>query len=128
MSKIKVVGDSFTVVTEVTTNELELLTTFAPEALTLKEDGEPIFAIAKDEVASISKNGIVFTSTNRDGFAYVTSVFPEANLSTEEKLDYIKKNLGKALLLLNRLEEQVSDAVIDLNSELDAVENCIELD
>lgn len=113
-----VVGSSCVVKSTLTPADIKRIKKFHPEALVMEdEDGEPVFAIDIDETmpGSINNNGACFGSaTSTDGKATVTVVLDPTSENTEE---LVFERLGRALMYLKDMEQQLSEVLPDLDTE-----------
>ena len=114
-----VVGSSCVVKSTLTPAEIKRIKKFHPEALVMEdEDGDPVFAIDIDETmpGSINSNGACFGSaTSTDGKATITVVLDPAAGENTEQLVY--ERLGRALMYLRDMEEQIHEVLPDLDNE-----------
>lgn len=113
-----VVGSSCVVKSTLTPEDIKRIKKFHPEALVMEdEDGDPVFAIDIDETmpGSINNNGACFGgATSTDGKATITIVLdPEAEDTTE----LVYERLGRALMHLKDMEEQITEALPELETE-----------
>ena len=81
------------------------------------ENGDPVFAIDIDEEmpGSINNTGACFgNATSGDGKATITIVLDPAAENTE---DLVYDRLGRALMYLKDMEEQLAEALPELDTE-----------
>ena len=113
-----VVGSSCVVKSTLTPDDIKRIKKFHPEALVMEDEGgEPVFAIDIDETmpGSINNNGACFGSaTSSDGKATITVVLDPATENTE---DLVYERLGRALMYLKDMEEQLAEVIPDLDTE-----------
>lgn len=113
-----VIGSSCVVKSSLTPTDIKRIKKFHPEALVMQdESGEPIFAIDIDEEmpGSINNNGACFGSaTSSDGKATITVVLDPTAENTEE---LVYERLGRALMYLKEMEEQLAEVLPDLDTE-----------
>jgi len=113
-----VVGSSCVVKSTLTPAEIKRIKKFHPEALVMEnEDGDPVFAIDIDETTpgSINGNGACFgNATSTDGKATITVVIDPA---AENTIELVYERLGRALMYLKEMEEQLAEVLPDLDSE-----------
>jgi len=129
MSKTQIVGLAAVITSAVTMEELKKLQKYQPESLKLverQEDGtkKEKFAISTGETLSVNKYGIQFNSVTTNGKASVTVPIPAY---TEDKVAWVKENLGVAILNLNVMEDQIENALLNLAEHFQAVEENIEV-
>ena len=113
-----VAGSACVVKSTLTPEEINRIKKFHPEALVMQdENGEPVFAIDIDEEqpGSINNNGACFgNATSSDGKATITVVL-DPTAENPEELVYDK--LGRALLYLKDMEEQIAEVLPELGEE-----------
>ena len=113
-----IVGSSCVVKSTLTPSDIKRIKKFHPEALVMEdEDGDPVFAIDIDEEmpGSINNNGACFgNATSSDGKATITIVLDPAAENTE---DLVYERLGRALMYLKDMEEQLAEALPELDTE-----------
>ena len=113
-----IVGSSCVVKSTLTPADIKRIKKFHPEALVMEdEDGDPVFAIDIDEEmpGSINNNGACFgNATSSDGKATITIVLDPAAENTE---DLVYERLGRALMYLKDMEEQLAEALPELDTE-----------
>lgn len=113
-----IVGSSCVVKSTLTPADIKRIKKFHPEALVMEdEDGDPVFAIDIDEEmpGSINNNGACFgNATSSDGKATITIVLDPAAENTE---DLVYDRLGRALMYLKDMEEQLAEALPELDTE-----------
>lgn len=100
---------------------------YRPEALILMggEDGkEPIFGIGvADGPGNINSVGAEFSATPAaDGKAVITLIIGE---EVDDVKKFIADKVGRALMLLNKLEEQIPAAIENIDAEMDAIMDAI---
>ena len=121
MAKCTVIGNTAAIVSGVKLEDVLVLEKYKPKALILKEqndDGKPVevFRIGSGSGnGTIGKFGVNFGSaTNAEGFAVVTVQMPEG---VDDAVGFIADNFGPALVMLNKVEEQVPAALATVESE-----------
>lgn len=120
--KIKLIGNSITIITDIKLNDIELLEKRNPEALVLKdEDGNNIFRIAKGDNTKgecIGKYGATFSSKNAEGYAVFSGVFANSEecVTEEEVIECFGSAIDKIALIKQQIEDEV--AIIRVNDEL----------
>lgn len=128
MSKIKTLGNAFTIISGIKMAALKNLAKFHPATLQKKDkDGKNVvFAIGVADAGkgSVTDFGVSFDSENADGFAQVTKLFP-VGTKAEDREKYIVDNVGGVLLALNDFEDDVNDASTGLDAEIAAVKASI---
>ena len=115
--KIRIVGNALILTSKLKFSTIQKMEKYNADALCLIEkDGDEeveVFRINTGKLSSISKYGIIFAETNKDGYAVATILFPEG---VENKREYIKDNYGTTLLMLNDLEDSVTTSCAALES------------
>lgn len=113
-----VVGSSCVIKSTLTPADIKRIKKFHPEALVMEdEDGDPVFAIDIDETGpgSINENGACFgNAVSTDGKATITVVIEP---TVENPIDLVYERLGRALLCLKDMEEQLAETIPDLETE-----------
>lgn len=125
MAKIIIAGNSCTVESAFTTEQLMKLKKYAPNALILKDaDKKPIFMIDLGGSGSISSAGIVFDGTTHDGndLACFTKPMPSDICDVNS---WVMDNIGMSIIHLNKLEEGMTQAINGVDAYVDAVRTAI---
>lgn len=127
MANIKIAGRAATIVSIFTTEQLELVRKYRPDALVLKdEDGNVTFKVTTACEESISQYGVAFAAdTFGDGKACLTVVDNCGYYDKPE--EFVIDAFGKALLNLNKVERQIPDALDEIEAELDLIKDAIEI-
>lgn len=125
MVKIKICGDSVTIVSSKKKEDLQLLKKWSPETLALinNENKEAVFAIGLGSTPSFNKVGINFTSETADGFASVTLPIPT---DVEDKEAYITDKWGAGVLALNTLESFLDEHIAQVRNNMENINASIE--
>lgn len=118
MAKIKVAGKAVVIESEVLLSTWKLLKKYAPKKLELlDEDKQVVFSVlvGKSGNGEVADFGIQFAPDAPNGFASVTLTpdIPE-DVSVE---DFVADEYGKVIMLLNKIEETVTDAVEEVAAE-----------
>ena len=125
--KIKVIGNSATIISNLTKTELKALTSFDDSAIILKDEKDnELFYIGVSESASgaFDKYGIIYDATDaKTGNACVTIKF---GTTSEDVIAYLKK-LAKACIYLSDLEEMAMNKLNAINKIESDLENAIEI-
>lgn len=125
MSKIIIAGNSCTVESSYTTEQLKQLKKYNPDALVLKDaDKKPVFMADLGSVGSVSAAGIVFDGTTHDGknLACFTKLMPTGVCDVNA---WVMDNVGTVILKLNKLEETIGAALENVNRDVAAVKSAI---
>ena len=111
-------GSACVITSNMTAEQIKRYAKFHPEALTMyDEDDEPVYAIAYDEKGpgSIDNNGAIFgAATDANGHATITVLLDPTTEDVETK---VFEELGRALLNLNDLEDQLLEGISKLDEE-----------
>lgn len=130
MAKTKILGTAVTITSAIKVAIFKTLAKFKPAALKLTEtvDGvkEEKFSVALGTSPSVTKYGIVFDSTNTDGYAEVTLQIP-ASVTADKRKEYVADTYGYALLNLNQLESQIAEEYAETEADFVAINENIEL-
>lgn len=125
-ARYKIVGHAFVIVSKLKTDIIKKLRKYEPTALNLYEDrdGElvQIFGIDASKNSAFNKHGIVYGSTNDDGYAVATITIPE---SVNDKKAFVKDEYGTALLMLEDIENTALTAHTALETRLASLDNKI---
>ena len=128
MAKVKTLGASVVVVSDVKLEDIKKLKKYAPEALTLYggEDGkEPLFCIDLSHGhGSLNSFGAEFGPVTSDGFATITLVRTEPVADIKAA---IVDQYGTALANLQALEATLPGALAEVERKHAAVMECIEI-
>lgn len=115
-------GSACIVTSGMTAEQIKRYKKFHPEALVMyDEDDEPVFAMSYDEEGpgSIDNNGAVFgAAVDAEGHATITVLLDPTSENLEE---LVFDKLGRALLNLNDLEEQLLEGIGKLDEEEAAI-------
>lgn len=125
MAKIIIAGNSCTIESKYTTEELMTLKKYKPECLTLKDENKkPVFMIDIGSAGSVSSAGIVFNGTTHDGkgLACLTQMMPAGVIDANS---WIMDNIGMSILKLNELEAGIASCLDRVCADVAAVEDTI---
>lgn len=127
MATLKIFGDTISIVSELTKEELERAENFAPETLKLKDDeGNEIFGIGFG-APSYSKYGITFCSEDASGHLFMTMNNPVLDHSdVEAERATITKVFAQTIHALNAIEFAIMQANEALSEMEEAVVNSIQ--
>lgn len=134
MAKARIMTNVFSVIANFSLDDLEKVRKRKPKALKITEmvteDGETYaeerFCVMKGTVGDISPYGIVFgDETVSDKKAVVTEFIPNG---TEDVRKYVADKIGMAVIHLNKVEEQVENALAEIKAEDELVDSSIEMD
>ena len=125
--RIQILGNAFTVTSNLKFETIQKLEKYDDQALCLKElsndEEKELFRISTGKIASISKYGITFAEANKAGYATATMLFPE---SVKDKKEYIKDNFANTLFMLNEVEHSAERACLYLEKAFAELDEIIE--
>ncbi len=132
MANIKIVGDVAVIESAFTLDELKTLQKYAPKSLSLfeaDEDGKKAEAFRVGVTAgkgSIGQFGASFASASHDErkVATITMAIPT---DVEDAKEYVAEAVGLAIVKLNKIEEQIPEALAQVEADKAAVMANIEL-
>ena len=110
MEKALVMGCACVVVSSLTPQEIDRFNRYDPDALVLRQEGEPVFSIRMDDgPGSLLEDAANYSRTvSADGKATITILLdPDA----EDKAALVRKNVGASLLKLDELEKQIAGRI-----------------
>lgn len=125
MAQIIIAGNSCTVESAFTTEQLKKLKKYNPSALILNDaDKKPIFMVDLGNMGSISSAGIVFDGTTHDGksLACFTKLMPNDICDANS---WVMDNIGTAILKLNKLEANIEAALAVVDADVAAIKETI---
>lgn len=129
MAQLKIVGDAVVLTSAAKLEDIKLLEKYNPEALRLyktNEDGkkECVFTVKStpNGEGGINARGAIFASAAHDGtgMATVTSKVPEG-VTPENLKEKIADLVGTGVISLNKVEEQIPDALAAVKAEKEAI-------
>lgn len=127
MAKIVIAGSAMVVTSAAKLEDIKTLAKYAPKALRLfekDEDGkkEEVFAVcvAEGGKGSIGNYGASFDNVthDKDGKATITMCIPG---DVKDAKEYAAETIGKAVMLLNKVEAQFEAALKSVDAEKSAV-------
>lgn len=125
-TKIIVSGDGVTVKFDKTLSEIKTLEKHDPKALRLlDEDKNEVFRVASTTgEGSINAYGATFGSESRDDAkkAILTLIMPT---EARDAKAWVEEVIGTAILKLNKVEAQMTEALSQVNNDLAAVRESI---
>ena len=125
MATIKILGDSFTVVSTLKVAEVKTLEKYAPKALKLiSEDDKKseIFGVGFNaNGGSINKIGVTFNGESEDGLAYLTQPIKTDAKTAEAKQAAVMDAIGFATLSLKKVEDKAAEALTEIQTNITAV-------
>lgn len=126
MANIKISGRTATIVSVYTLADIEKLGKYRPEALVLEDkDGNVTFKVGTSCCGSISDYGVGFADeTFGNGKACVTVLGGDAYATAEE---FVLEEIGTAINKLNKVESQIAGALDEVEAEITAIKDAIEI-
>lgn len=128
---------ALTICSDLTIEQIEQAQKFAPEALTLfeKVDGKkvPVFKLvcAPFEDASLDEFGIVLNKFDSEHKMYGTMLCVDPchndNRSAEVQKQEILDNFAKQLVMLKKIEDQVTEILEEKADLIESIEDCVEV-
>lgn len=131
MAKIKILGNSLTIKSDVKYDDIIKVKKVFPEYLQLisasplpPHDAEIVFAVGVTEgVGSITPSGVCFDSKDTDGNAYLTLAI---NRDPEMDKEYFADKFMTELIRLNEVEARITEAMDLVNNAIAAVTKDVE--
>jgi len=114
MAKATVMGCACVVTSNLTPEEIRRFEKFDPEALILKKDGEPVYALqlTDENPGFVLEDRAEYSSvTTADGKATITILLDPA---VEDRERHVRDQIGSGLLKLNELESQLQERTAGL--------------
>lgn len=125
MAKIIIAGNSCTLESAFTTEQLKKIKKYRPDSLILKDaDKKPVFMVDLGSNGSVAPMGVVFDGTTHDGqeLACLTKMLPQGVVDVKS---WVMENIGTAVLKLNKLEATLGAALTEIDTEVGQVEATI---
>ena len=124
--KVTITGDAFALTSSIKVEDIKMLKKQSPDSLKIKDDeNNDIFGIDYVEgCPSISKFGITFSGSSRDGkgFATLTGTIPTGVTNAK---DYVADTFGSAASMLKDIETVLPDIIKEINDNRTAFINGI---
>ena len=115
------------VTSTITQADLEAAATFAPSALTAKDDkGNHLYAVTAGERPELKENYVQFNGKTQEGYLTCSMIIPMIE-DSEERLDAVKINFGKQLAALQKYEGIIKDQIAAATSVIEDAFNNVEL-
>lgn len=119
MAKIKITGDAMVITSAKRLEDIKILEKYRPKALMLfSEDGkEAIFKVGTTSGdGSIGAYGVGFNSAShdREKLATITKMIPS---DVEDIKQYVEDTVGTAIINLNKVEENLDEALKEVADE-----------
>jgi hypothetical protein len=129
MQKIKILGNSVRITTDLTAEEIKNLQKYAPEALVLTKETEDkcveeYFRIAyKEGRDGFTEYGITFPATNSTGKATITALIPS---DVADKKAFVTDKFGRVIKNLIEVEKQAKKGLTAVAKDKATIEAMIE--
>ena len=127
-ASVKVAGDAMVLTSGVTFDDIKKVAKYRPEALILKggkDNKEELFRIGVTTgKGSVNQYGVSFAKESRgeQGFAQLTIMLPDGAKDVKE---YVSDTYGRAILMLNKIEETFPAVISEINAEKAHIESTI---
>lgn len=127
MANLKIVGDAVILTSSAKLEDIKLLEKYNPDALRLykvNEDGkkEVVFTVKTGIAGGINARGAIFCSVAPDGSGLATGTFEVPEGSTPENVkEKVASLVGPGVINLNKVEEQIPDALAKVHAEKAAI-------
>jgi uncharacterized membrane protein len=110
-----------------TTARLKRAMEYVPDAASLKDDdGNSVFAVCMSKGAgSADKNGVAFSGTTTDGYAFVSINDVKMPAEADKKAAFLQEKYGLVLFKLNALENQINTALEAVDADIASVATSI---
>lgn len=126
MAKITITGDAYVITSSKTLEDIKTLEKYRPKALRLyevNEDGqkEEVFCVGStDGSGSINQYGASFCGVTHDEakLATITMCLPRG---TVDAVKYVEEQIGMAIVMLNKVEEQFDAALTEVAADKAAI-------
>ena len=131
MAKIKILGNSLTIKSDVKYDNIMKVSKVFPEYLQLISasplppyNTEVVFAVGVTEgVGNITPSGVCFDSKDADGKAYLTLAI---NRDPEMDKDFFANKFMTEMIRLNEVEARIKEAMDLVNQSIEAVTKDVE--
>ena len=125
---IRIIEDACVITSQLKLEDIKKVQKIRPKALALyttdcEGNIEEIFKVAAGSSSSISSFGIVFNKANKNGFATITTLFPE---HVKDKKGWILDNYAKLFVMLKEVEKNVKHELTEIAEMFNNIENEIE--
>ena len=126
MAKITIAGRTATIVSQFTLDQIQLLERYRPDVLVLKDEyGEPTFMVATSCKGSVDELGIAFAD---ETFGNKKACVTVAGCGCyEDAKEFVVEEIGGAILNLNKIERKIPAALDDIEAELEAIRDSVEV-
>ena len=127
-ASVKVAGDAMVLTSGVTFDDIKKIAKYRPEALILKggkDNKEELFRIGVTAgKGNVNQFGVSFAKESRgeQGFAQLTILLPDGAKDVKE---YVSDTYGRAILMLNKIEETFPTVLGEINAEKARIESTI---
>lgn len=120
MPRLTVAGNAIVITSTMKLSDLQMVKKYRPEALILKKDDEPVFAISTEGNAGINEFGATFKDESRDGEGFAT-ITMELKYDGEDIKGYIADKIGGSLMNIGKLERTLPAVVEEITADKQAV-------
>ena len=125
---IRIIEDACVITSQLKLEDIKKVQKIRPKALSLYSTDcegniEEIFKVAAGNSSSISSYGIVFNKANKNGYATITTLFPE---HVKDKKEWILNNYAKLFVMLKEVEKNVKHELTEIAEMFNDIENEIE--
>lgn len=129
MAKVTVAGNSYVIASEVKMADLESVKKYRPSALSLvnEETKEEYFKVGIGTNSSLSDYGITFGGTSNDDKKVAVATLP-IPADTEDAKEYVLDKAGLALVNLNKVEENIAEALEDIKADREKLAESIKVE
>lgn len=120
--KIQMLGDAIVITSALKTEDIQKTARFNSNALTLRkqevEDGpkDPVFKILLGPAGGINRHGVIFDSTDDNGYARTTLASEPVAMTMQERVDEFASTHAQAIAYATELEAQVTAALVDIDA------------
>ena len=128
MAKIKVLGDTIQIKSELTAEQFDRVKAFAPEALIMTDadTGDEVFGITRGN-AFYSKYGVCFCSVDNEGKLFMTTNNPVTDHSDRDaEMQEILKVFAPIMAKLNASEKHIFSVMESLEAMEEEVKASVE--
>lgn len=124
MEKILITGDSYTMKSNITKRDFDIVRKNRRDLLFVKENGEAVFCVNMGHDAGISPYGCTFNSVSDDGYLMMTEHIP---VSVEDKKEYVAAKIAVAQANFKIIEDQIRAGAQEIGTAMNAIKEKIEV-
>ena len=122
--KILITGDSYTMKSNITERDFDIVKRNRGDLLFVKEDGDPVFCVNMGHDAGISPYGCTFNGVSDDGRLIMTERIP---VGVEDKKEYVAAKIAMGQANLEIIERQIRDGAHEIAEAMNAIKDKIEV-